>query len=317
MRGQASFDAIYFLRALDENRALTRHFVFILFTHRAPQQIRAAERVARQNLRDQHHLLLVHHHAEGGFEHRLEFRVEIPRVFAFAFDFLLAFALDEVIHHARAERPRAVQRHQGNHVLKAIGLEFFLQFLRAARLGLEHRGRIALREYLEYIRVIQRELIQLERRLIGMQLLQIHHRAFEHGQVTQPQKVKLNEADVLHVLFIVLADHVGGALRAIHRAKIGDFTRRDQYATRMHTDVARQSFERLGQFDNRLRLILAFHALFERRLLGQRARERPRIGRLMRNQFRQPVAITVRHVQNPPDVAHHRFCAKSTKRRNL
>ena len=100
MRGQASFDAIYFLRALDENRALTRHFVFILFAHRAPQQIRAAERVARQNLRDQHHLLLVDHHAEGGFEHRLEFRVEIPRVFAFALDFLLAFALDEVIHHA-------------------------------------------------------------------------------------------------------------------------------------------------------------------------------------------------------------------------
>ena len=83
-----------------------------------------------------------------------------------------------------------------------------------------------------------------------------------------------------------MADHVGRALRTVHRAKIGDFARRDQYATGVHTDVARQPFERLGQFDNRLRLVLALDALFEGWLLGQRARQRPRIGRFVWNQFR-------------------------------
>ena len=225
--------------AFDEHRTLTRHFLGVFFTHRTTQQIRATQRVAGQNLRDQHHLLLIHHHAEGGFEYGLEFRVEIPIVFAFAFELLLVFALNEVIHHARAERSRAVQRHQCNHVLKAIGFEFFLQLLCATRLRLEHRGGIALREYVKNFRIIQRELIQLECGLLGMQLLQIHHRAFEHGQVAQPQKVELHQTDVFNVFFIVLADHIGRALRAVHRAKIGDFTRCDQYATGVHTDVAR------------------------------------------------------------------------------
>ena len=107
--------------------------------------------------------------------------MKVPCVLALAFDFLLVLALNEVVYHARAERAWAVQCHQRNDVLKAIGLEFFFQFLRAARLGLKHRRGVARGENIEYFWVVQFELIQLKIRVLRMLLFEVHHRAFEHG----------------------------------------------------------------------------------------------------------------------------------------
>ena len=107
--------------------------------------------------------------------------MKIPRVLTLAFDFLLVLALDKVVHHPRTQRPWTIQRHQRNDVLKAIGLEFFFQFLRAARLGLKHRRGVARGENIEYFWVVQFELIQLKIRVLRMLLFEVHHRAFEHG----------------------------------------------------------------------------------------------------------------------------------------
>ena len=85
----------------------------------------------------------------------------------------------------------------------------------------------------------------------------------------------------------------------------------------MHTDVAREAFEWLGQADDFLRFFLILEALFKRRFVLERARQCPRVGRVMRDEFGQPIAVGIRHVQNPTDVAHHRFRTKSTKGRNL
>ncbi len=67
--GAAAVDAVGD-RALDEALLLRRHLLLDLLAHGAAQQIRLAERKARQNLRDLHHLLLVDDDAVGLIEDR-------------------------------------------------------------------------------------------------------------------------------------------------------------------------------------------------------------------------------------------------------
>ena len=123
-------------RAADEDGALLRHLLGLLLAHRAAQQVGAAEGVAGEHLRDLHDLLLVEDHAVGGFEDRFEARMQVvDRAVAAA-----VLAVDEVIDHARLQRPGAKQRHQRHDVLEAVRLQAADQVLHAARLELEHRG---------------------------------------------------------------------------------------------------------------------------------------------------------------------------------
>ncbi len=55
--------------ACAKNRPMVGHFFCIFLTHRTAQHISAAQRVAAQNLRGLHHLLLVHHDAVGLRQH--------------------------------------------------------------------------------------------------------------------------------------------------------------------------------------------------------------------------------------------------------
>jgi hypothetical protein len=62
--------ALLGLRALDEQAAVLGHLLGLLLAHRAPQQVGAAQRVAADDLRDLHHLFLVHDHAVGRLQAR-------------------------------------------------------------------------------------------------------------------------------------------------------------------------------------------------------------------------------------------------------
>ncbi len=68
--GAAAVDALAD-GALDEAVPLLRHLLLDLLAHGAAEQIGFAERVAGQDLRDLHHLLLVDDHAIGLFQDRL------------------------------------------------------------------------------------------------------------------------------------------------------------------------------------------------------------------------------------------------------
>ena len=66
--------------AFDEDGPVRGHLLGLLLAHRAAQQVGAAQRVAADLLRDLHHLFLVHHHAVGRRQDRLEARVrDTPR----------------------------------------------------------------------------------------------------------------------------------------------------------------------------------------------------------------------------------------------
>ena len=60
---------VLFGRTLTKDRAVIGHFFGLLFAHGAAQQVSAAQRIATQDLRCLHHLLLVDKDAVGFSQH--------------------------------------------------------------------------------------------------------------------------------------------------------------------------------------------------------------------------------------------------------
>ena len=85
----------------------------------------------------------------------------------------------------------------------------------------------------------------------------------------------------------------------------------------MHADIARQAFERTRQRDQFLVFLVARHRVGKGRFLLQRAIQRPRIGRVVRNQLRQLIALGVRQVEHAAGVAHDGFCSERAEGRDL
>ncbi len=126
-------------RARDEDGTLLRHLLGLLLAHRAAQQVGAAERVAREHLRDLHDLLLVQDHAVGREQDGLQIRVQVVDAAANA----AVLAVDEVVDHARLQRTRPEQRDQRDDVLERVRLQALDQVFHAARFELEHGRRLA------------------------------------------------------------------------------------------------------------------------------------------------------------------------------
>ena len=97
-------DFVFLGAALDELLALLLHFLDLFLAHRAPQDVRRAEREAGQNLRGLHHLLLINQNAVGLLGNRLE-----QRMLVFDFHFAVP-ALDEFRN--QLHRPGPVKRDQ-------------------------------------------------------------------------------------------------------------------------------------------------------------------------------------------------------------
>jgi len=112
--------------------------------------------IASDDLRDLHHLFLVHDHAVSRRQRDLQIGMEIFRLRA------PVFAVDEVFHHARLQRPRAVQRDQRHDVLEGGRLQALDQILHAARFQLEHGGGVVGLEQSESRAVVEGDGLDIE-----------------------------------------------------------------------------------------------------------------------------------------------------------
>ena len=126
-------------RAGDEALALVVHLLLDLLAHGAAQKVGVAERIARQDLRHLHHLFLVDDDAEGLAQHRLELGVRIPVLLVVLVLAELARAIDRNVRH----RARAIERHEGDHVLEPVGLHLHQGLAHARAFHLEHADRLA------------------------------------------------------------------------------------------------------------------------------------------------------------------------------
>ena len=159
--GQRGVDAVLH-RAVDKALALLLHHGLVLLAHRGAQDIGLLERVSGQRLRRAHHLFLVHDHAVGVAQHRLQQRMVV-------LDRLLAvLAIDEVLHHRlavldRVERPGTEQRDRRDHVLEAGRLELGEKPAHPGAFHLEHADGVAAREQPVGIGIVEPQPVQVGR----------------------------------------------------------------------------------------------------------------------------------------------------------
>ena len=282
---------------VDEDRALLRHLLGLLLAHRAPQQVGAAERIAGADLRRLHHLLLVHHDPVGGLEHRHQRRMQVVEALAL-------LALDVVGY--QLHRPRAVQGHERDDVLEAVGPRPGEQLAHAARFELEHGRGVAGGEDAIGLAIIERQRLELQRRC-GVEQADEAQCPVEDGERGQAEEVELHQPDGLDIVLVELRHRTVRTGREVERAEIGELAGRDQHPARVHADVARDTFELRRERQQVARLLVFLFELAQPRFHLARHLERDELAWLERDQLGQLVGAAIAPFHHPTHVAHHRL----------
>ncbi len=172
--------------------------------------------------------------------------------------FTAMLTVDEVIHHAGLQWARTKQRHQCDHIFKAVGLQTLNQIFHAARFKLEHRGGFRALQHIEAFLIVQRDRGDIDRLQSLLFPARVDHlqRPVDDGQRTQTQEVELHQAGIFHIIFIELSHRELPMLIAIERRKIGDLRWRNDYAARMFTGVTRDPFQFARHIDQRFNLFV-------------------------------------------------------------
>ncbi len=251
---------IVLLRAtFHEDVAMLLHLLDLLLAHRAPQQIRAAQRIAAEKLRGLHHLFLIDQNAVSFFRDRLEQRM-------FILDLELAVtAFDEVGNEVH--RAGTIQRHERRDVFHARNLKLAAQIAHPTRFQLEHAQRFRAIQQVVSLLVIQRQLVHVQRHAL---------RALDHfasvandRKRLQSEKIHLQQAEFAYGIHRILR-HERAVFVGLERQQIHQRLGPNHHARCVNAGVARQIFEHecgINQFARRFfRLVsfLEFRRLLER-----------------------------------------------------
>ena len=289
-------NVVHLCATLHENFALFGHFLRLLFAHGAPQQIRAAERVARQHLRRLHDLFLVNQNAVGLPRNRFK-----QRMFVSDFHFAVA-ALDEFRNELHRAGP--VKRHQRGDVFDGADLKFAAQIAHPAGFQLEHAERFGAVEQVVCFCVIQRQIVN--RHFDVMRALDHFAGIANDGECLQPEKIHLQQAEIADGIHRVLRDE-RAAFVLLERQQIHQGLIADDDAGGVDAGVARDVFKDERGVDQFTGDLLGFVGLLEFRRLLERLRQIH--FQVERNHFRQPVAIAIGQTHHAADVAHDTFRA--------
>ena len=281
--------------AFEETGLLLVHLLLFLLAHGAAQQIRLAERIARQDLGDLHHLFLIDDDAIGLLEHALEIGVETINFGAAEF----AIDIDVDILH----RAGTIERDQSDQILDQIGLHLLQRVAHAGGFQLEHADCVARGQKFECRAVIKLDPFEIGHIPAGG--LDILQRAGDHRQGFQAEEVELHQTGRLDPFHVELG---GGNIRArvaIKRHQLIERPVTDHDTGGVGRGVAEESLQFQSHFQQRRHgRVIALHFL-QPWLEIERLAQRDRIGRIGRHHLGQPVDHTERHLQHPPDIAHH------------
>ena len=114
--GQGRVDPVL-LTAIQEKLLLLGHFLGLFLTHGAPQHVRITKGITGHHLGDLHDLLLVQDNPVGGLQNRLQAFILVIRMRE-GHGLAAVLTVDKVVHHARLQRPRPEQGHEGDHVFQ-------------------------------------------------------------------------------------------------------------------------------------------------------------------------------------------------------
>ena len=205
---------------------------------------------------------------------------------------LAVLAVDEVVDHARLQRTGPEQRQDRDEIVETIRLETFYQIAHTGRLELEHGRRAAAAQELVRLRIVDRQRIDVDRRL-PFSLARVVHgtqRPIDDRQRLQAEKIELDETDRLDVVLVELRQRRAARL-VIDRHELRQRLRRDDDAASVRTSVAREPLERAREIDQRPYLLVLLVELAQLVLIGQRFFESDT--NLERNQLRDAIDVTV------------------------
>jgi hypothetical protein len=167
-------------------------------------------------------------------------------------------------------------------------------------LQLEQAGRLARREQVERLLVVERDVLAPHRD--AALLADEAEGAIEDRQVRQPEEVELQEAELLELLVLVLRlDRGGVALRSLEGDEVGERVARDDDAGGMRSGRANEPFDALGKVQEALDAWVRLELLQlgdEPARLGERRRPGSR-----RDDLRHAVRVRVRHAKDARGVA--------------
>ena len=222
--------------ALDEAVLELRHLVAQLLADRLAQIVGLGAREAGDLLGDLHRLLLVEDHAVGRLGDRAQALVEVLDRLGVAF---VARVGVDVPHRARA-----VERHEGDEVVELGGAHLAQRFAHPFRLELEDADRVAAREHLVGLAIVERQLRHV--RPLAGGLLDDVERRLDDVEVAQPEEVHLQKADLLQRLHRVLRHDAVPALAA---ARVLGELERDDLGERTVGDHHRGGVDRVVAHD--------------------------------------------------------------------
>ena len=287
---------VFLVAAFDERLALLRHFDKILFTHRTAQQIRAAKRVAGEQLRGLHHLLLINQDAVG-----LPGNLFEQRMLVFHFDFTMA-PFNEITN--QFHRAGTVQRHERSDVLDGADLKLFAQFANPTGFQLEHAQCFRTVQQVVGFFVVERQVINVN----GVTLRALDHFAgvADDSERFQAEKIHLQQTEFTDGVHRILRDE-RAAFVQLERQEIHERFRTDDDACGVHTSVSREILEDKRGVNQLAGNIFVLVSLLQFRHLLERLRQiHLQVGG---NQFCKPVTVTVRQTHHASDIAHNGFRA--------
>ena len=191
-------------------------------------------------------------------------------------------AVDVGVHHAAVERAGPVQGRAGDDVADVVRPQPLEQLADAVRLELEHALGVAALQQRVRLRVVQRQLVDVDR--LAARLLDQLDRVVQQRQGAQAQEVHLEHADLFQVAHDPLRRHDGlagpraGVVALAHHALQRHVVRQrpvgDHHAGRVRAGVAVRPLQPAGHVDQLAHLRVGLVGFSEFRTLFQRLVQR-------------------------------------------
>ena len=211
-------------RAIDEFRPLLGHFLGDLLAHGAAQQVGTAERIARHDLRDLHHLFLIDDDALRFGKDMVDGRVNGFKVFLAVLHLAIG---GNVLHRAGP-----IKRHERHDILDAGRLHPPERIHHARAFHLEDGDGAGAGKKLVTGRIVQRDRVDLVQRPLGrvVKLAAVGgdmqgpaaaidqiDRVLNDGQGLQAEEVELHQPGLLHPFHVELRGRHVGCRIAVER----------------------------------------------------------------------------------------------------
>ena len=288
-------DLVVLGAARDKGLALRVHFRLDLLAHRATQQIRAAKRVAGQDLGRLHDLLLIDEDAVGFGEDAFEQRM---RIFDRDATVLAVSEQADIVHRARP-----VERDEGDDITEVRWTDGRQRATHPFRFQLEHPNRVAALEQGINSLVIPSESVEIRPHTFTRfdevaGLLQDRQRL-------EAKEVELHQPRAFAIFHVELRDRHIGARIAIERHELRKRSVTDHHASGMSGAVPRQPFKLHREIEQppHLRIRLVFCGQFGNAVQG--ALESPGVGGMVGNQLCEPVHLAIAHLEHPARILQH------------